>query len=210
MNYDKPTIHINPSQYEYIVSLGNKCPTTMMLRNLNVYHESFPFDYIPTTPALILKYLKDQSEFYPTKGNVKTKDGVWFGHFNVTDKYEDTIVTFKRRWERLLKILSQHKKILFVYTSEADVYNESGNRYRDNFTELCKICDYIKTTYGYDNFKILAIHTNKRYTDTPNIINYTIHVPERYMSDDYSTHIPAVYNLYREKLIQLLRDIFTA
>ena len=53
----------------------------MILRELNIYKESFPFDYIPTTPHLILKYLQKQDDFYPEKGVVRTRDQVWFGHY---------------------------------------------------------------------------------------------------------------------------------
>ena len=101
---------IDPKEYEYIVSLGNKCPTTNTLRKLGIYKESFPFDYIPTTPTLILKYLKDQTEFYPEKGIVRTKDDVWFGHFNINEGYDETIQTFKRRFERLFELLNNKKK----------------------------------------------------------------------------------------------------
>ena len=85
---------------------------------------------------------------------------------------------------KVAKILQTQKRILFIYTSEADVYNENGNRYNDNYNELCNIQNYIRKTYKYNNFTILAIHTNKSYENTDNIINYTIQVPEKYLSDD--------------------------
>jgi hypothetical protein len=45
---------IDYTKYDCIISIGNKCPTAMILRKLNIYNESYPFDYIPTTPQLIL------------------------------------------------------------------------------------------------------------------------------------------------------------
>jgi hypothetical protein len=208
MEYTPPQTHIDIREYEYIVSIGNKCPTTMILRELNLYKESFPFDYIPTTPALILKYLQNTKDFFPEKDVVRTKDGVWFGHYNISNEYETTITTFQRRFQRLFEILHQKKKILFVYTSEADVYNEMGNRYNDNYASLNAIVDYIQTTYKYTNFKILAVHTNKSYENTENILNYTIHVPSQYLSDTMSTHVPEVWNTYRDILKELLKTIF--
>jgi hypothetical protein len=73
MDYVPPTIFLNSNDYEYIVSIGNKCPTAMILRDLHIYKESFPFDYVPTTPHLILKYMQNQDDFYPKK-NVKKND----------------------------------------------------------------------------------------------------------------------------------------
>jgi len=92
------------------------------LKDLNIYKDSYPFDYIPTTPSLILKYLQNQDDFYPKKNVIRTNDCVWFGHFDINNKYIETIDTFKRRFERLFSLLQNKKKILFVYTSEADVY----------------------------------------------------------------------------------------
>ncbi len=88
MNYEKPSVIINRKDYDCVVSIGNKCPTAMTLRDLHLYGESFPFDYIPTKPALILKYLRDQSEFFPRRGHVRNGDGVWFGHFDTTRRFD--------------------------------------------------------------------------------------------------------------------------
>jgi len=65
-----------------------------------------------------------------------------------------------------------------------------GNRYSDNYNELVKIKDYIEDTYKYDDFTILALHTNKVYPDIENIINFTINVDPSYSSDNMETHIP--------------------
>ena len=141
MNYLEPTYLINPNNYDCIVSIGNKCPTAMILHNLNIYKESYPFDSVPTTPKLILKYLIDNTTFFPKKNVVSTDDKVWFGHFNLNDGYDTTIDTLKRRFERLFDILNQKKRILFVYTSEADCYNEMGNRYIVNYGDDIFTCD---------------------------------------------------------------------
>lgn len=208
MDYVKPNVYVNSNDYDYIVGIGNKCPTAMTLRDLHIYRESFPFDYIPTTPKLILKYLQDTSDFFPEKNIVRTKDDVWFGHFDINDKYDDTIQTFRRRFDRLLEILQNKKRILFVYTSEADIYNEMNNRYNDNYDGLCKLRDYIENKYEYNNFTILAIHMNKTYIDTKNIINYTINVPDIYLSNDMSTHNIPICSKYRKALKSLIIDIF--
>ena len=208
MNYLKPDKFVDHREYDYIVSIGNKCPTKMILSTLNIYKESFPFDSIPTTPFLILKYLQNQEDFYPEKNVVRTKDNVWFGHFDINHNYNKTIDTFKHTFNRLFNILENKKKILFVYTSEADVYNELNNKYNNNYNDLCRIVEYIIETYKYDNFKLLCVHTNKSFIDSNNIVNYRINVPSHYLSDDMSTHTPQTALEYRSTLENLMREIF--
>jgi hypothetical protein len=209
MNYLPPTKFINYKDYDAMVSIGNKCATVIALREqLDIYKQSFPFDYVPTTPYLILKYLQNQNDFYPKKNICITSDNVWFGHFDINEKYDETIETFRRRFKRLFNLLENKKKILFVYTSEADVYNQMNIRYNDNYNQLCKIVEYLIETYKYDNFKLLCIHTNKSFADTNNIINFTINVPDIYISDNMSTHTEEIYNEYRNLLKYLFKDIF--
>lgn len=119
-----------------------------------------------------------------------------------------TIETFKRRFERLFNILQNKKKILFVYSSEADIYNEGNNRYNNNYEEIQKMVDYIINTFNYNDFKILCIHTNKSFMDTNNISNYTINVPFEFLSDDGSTHDEKTTTTYRSVLYNLCKEIF--
>jgi len=206
MNYSKPAA-LNLKEYEAVVSLGNKCPTAMILKELGLYGESFPFDLVPTTPRLILKYLQDPAEFYPEKSVVRTKDGVWFGHFDTDGGHAQTVETLKRRFARLIASLENKKKVLFVYSSEADIYNEMNNRYNDNYADLGKLVDYLIETYQYQNFKLLCVHVNKTFPDTPNMANYTIRVPEHYFSDDMRTHTADTTCAYRAALRDLLYEI---
>ena len=208
MEYEIPSKHVNPEDYDAIVSLGNKCPTAMILHELNIYKESFPFDYVPTTPNLILKYLKNNEDFFPQKNIVRTKDDVWFGHFNIDTEYDDTILKLKRRFDRLYTLLNEKKKILFCYTTEADLYNEMGNRYNNNMDELIKLKEYLIERYGYDTFTIVAIHVNKTFEDCKNIINYTIKVQDKHLSDAMETHTYETYGPYRNILKELMKQIF--
>lgn len=208
MDYVKPVSQINLRDYDCVVSLGNKCSTTSILRKLNIYKESFPFDSIPTTPAHVLKYLKSQDTFYPQKDNINTKDGIWFGHFNVTNEHQKTIEMFKRRFERLFKLLKSKKKILFVYSAEGDMYNELNNRCNDNYNELLNIRNFITNTYKYDNFTIAAIHTNKTFKNEKNILNYTINVKDEFLSWDCSTKGERTKDAYVTVLERIFKDIF--
>ena len=209
MNFVESPVRINPKDYDEIISLGNRCATTMMLRELGVYKQSYPFDYVPSTPDLILKWMKDSSTFYPERGIVRTKDGVWFGHFNVTTNYDETILTFKKRFNRLIDALRAKKKILFVYSSEADIFNELGNRYNRNYDTLLKIRKYIMDEYGYSNFTIIAVHVNKKYSSFSNIVNLTINVPPSLLSDNMETHRDDITHEYKQELKRALSQVFS-
>lgn len=206
MDYISPSKFINIKKFDAVVSFGIRCSNTMVLRKLKIYRESFPFDSIPTTPTLVLKYLKDQTDFYPKQHSIHNVDGVSFGHFNTNEKYEETIKTFKRRFNRLFSLLTSKKKILFVFSNEHDIYiNES--RLIDYHNLLVNIVNYIKEEYKYDNFKILAIHTNKTFVDSSNIINFTINITDKYLSDTFDKH-KDYGNVYRTVLEELMKEIF--
>jgi hypothetical protein len=208
MNHGEIHTQINTSNYDAIISLGNKCPTAMILRKLGIYKESYPFDYVPTTPELVLKYIKNPLLFYPGKGDMYTRDGVWFGHFNTEKDYDITVETFKKRFDRLFSMLENKKRILFVYTSEADMYNEMNNRYNDNYGYLKSLHSYISESYRATDFMILAVHTNKEYPVEPGFIHYTIHVDQEYLSDNQETHTKPIVELYRNVLTSLFTKIF--
>jgi len=208
MNHSHINSVINEKDYAAVVSIGNKCPTAMILSSMYFYTQPFPFDYIPSTPELILKYMKDQSDFYPERGTELNKDGVWFGHYDVLENYDKTLEEFKERFNVLFSLLKEKKSILFVYTTEADVYNEFGCRYKDNYKDLKVLRDYLIQTYDYTDFRILAIHTNKIYDTEPNFIHYTINVDQKFMSDNEETHTPEVFTPYRYTLQSILLKIF--
>ena len=202
MYHDESKIHIQTQEYDSIVSIGNKCSTVMMLRQLQIYKKSFPFDIIPTSPSQVLKYLKKQDDFYPAKNEIRNKDGVWFGHFNVTDQYEETITTLKRRFDRLLEALTDKtQKVLLVYSSQAHIWNEQSVDAMDEYDQLLEIMNYIRTDLQNDQCTLLAIHTNRSYPNEKDVINCTIHVPvERYDNFPVET--------YREVLKSALTYIF--
>ena len=150
--------------------------------------------------------MKNSLLFYPGKRDKYTSDGVWFGHFDTDKDYDITIETFKKRFDRLFAML-ENKKVLFVYTSEADMYNEMNNRYNDNYGDLKNIYKYLRETYSGD-FTILAVHTNNEYPGEPGFIHYTIHVDEKYMSDNQETHTKSNVELYRTVLTSLFNKIF--
>ena len=206
IHYSEPNKTINLKEYDHIISIGNKCASAMMLRDIKVYKDSYPFDFVPTQPHLILKYIKSFEEFLPDRKNIRNKDDVWFGHFKFADKYDETVETFERRIQRLYDRLNSTNKILFVYTTEADVYNEMNSAYNDNYSALKKLRDYLLYTYPA-SFDILAVHTNKAFEDEPSIINFTLNVADKHISKNMETHVASTFNPYRKTLRELLKQI---
>ena len=206
MQYSTVTKCIDPKQYDYIVSIGSKCPTRMILKDLGLYKESFPFDSVKTSPELILKYLKNNEDYFPKKGCYVTDDGLAFHYFNLNESYDETIATFERRFKRLYTALEDKKRILFCYTSERDLYNDANSRNNDNYLFLEQIRTYLIEKYMYTDFTILAIHTNKFYVDSFNIINYTVNVDKMYLTDD--DDVSGFSTQYRATVAQLMREIF--
>ena len=192
IHFNTPFKTINLKEYDHIISIGNKCASAMILRSLKVYKDSYPFDFVPTQPHLILKYIQSFKEFLPDKKNIRNKDDVWFGHFKFADNYNETAQMFERRIQRLYNRLKSTDKILFVYTTEADVYNEMNSAYNDNYSALKKLRDYLLYTYTAF-FNILAIHT--------------INVDDKHISKNMETHVPSTFNPYREVLKDLLKQI---
>lgn len=204
MEYTPPRASLRG--YDHVVSIGNKCATTIALRALGVYGPAFPFDYIPTTPALVLKYILDPTDFLPERGSVYNADGVWFGHFDVGEGHAGTVAKFKRRFERLYCALRGTGRVLFVYTSEADVYNEMGNRHRDNHAGLQRLMDHVRATYSAE-CKLVCAHTNRSFDDTDDTAHGTIHVSCELLSDDMSTHTEPVVSAYRAALLRMFAEI---
>jgi len=208
--------HIDPSKYRYIISLGNRCVTAMALDGLGIRKEAFPFDYVNTQPAWILEYLQNPDLFLPPKnqmqndnGFLRNKHGVGFLHHDMGAGFQMTRATFLRRFQRLFNVFASGEKILLVYTSEADVYNEMDSRYNDNYGELHKIYNYLTDTYTGIDLEILSIHTNRMHKSTDKFHNYSIYVDEKYISDNMETHRDDVFTPYRKKVTNMIREIFT-
>ena len=51
------------------------------------------------------------------------------------NEYQTVVDTFQKRCKRLIDIFNSNKKIVLVYSSLGDIYNERNNRYKDNYTK---------------------------------------------------------------------------
>lgn len=216
MNFQVPTFNLDPNTYAHIISIGNKCISRMALDELKLSKWSFPFDFIPTSPELILKYLQDSSDFLPEHpGQDRNKDAVWFGHFDLSPQgRSDLYNKFQRRFERFKTAFRSGERILLLYTSEADVYNEMMSRVNQgiNYIYIKKLIRYLQQTFPSANFDVLCIHTNDErpheQVEKTMIYNATIYVAPQHLSLNMETHVSSTIDPYRKTVTYLLQMIF--
>jgi hypothetical protein len=207
MNYETK---LSLDKYDEYISIGNKCPTGIMIQKLGLRSNSYPFDWIPTQPYHILNYIKTNfEEFYPEPGKILNKENIWFGHHDFNNP--ETKLTLERRIKRLYDLFNSDKKTLFIYTSEADIYNEMKSRDNEkrNYDDIRNFSKYLKGIYPRFNFNILVINMNVYHENEENIYNATINVDSKYISDNMETHQSWCYEVYRDVLFNIMKQILT-
>jgi hypothetical protein len=180
------------------------------LDNLQISKESFPFDWIPTQPHLVIKYIQNKSISLPdTPCKDRNEDNVWFGHFDLNPESRQELEDkFVRRFQRFFDRLNSGDKILLFYTSEADVYNEMGSLINKglNYINVKNLVKILQQQFPSSNFDVLYINTND---ERPNerigrttIYNLTVYVDSKYISLNMETHVDYVIDPYR-RLVEL-------
>ena len=173
------------SNIEYVISLGGQCFTANFLKDNNLKLTSYPFDWIFTTPHIILDMLNDNFEkflnkdYYVSKNpnDKKNKHSLYlpdlymFNHRNPIKEGDHKYL--KRCVERFYKVLQKPGKKLFIMTILSnEIKNEiehihNLNKKLDTITSNYEIICIIqkKTGYqtreifNYDNLKIVQITT---------------------------------------------------
>lgn len=124
-------------KYDLIVSLGAQCSCSQLLRSLNLQDYSFPFDWLgggelKTRVSLVINNFKDflnleDLELIGSRTNPEpcdiyknNKTDIVFNHdFQIGMPIENTYPfvkeKYQRREKRLLNLITQSKKILFMY-----------------------------------------------------------------------------------------------
>jgi hypothetical protein len=126
----------------YTVSLGSFCHTATFLKNNGFKKESYPFDWIVTTPELILnilndnfKLLLDKSQFIPVNNNIcghKIYGKQFFLHFNLLNG--GTYEYYKRCVQRFATLLKKEEPKLFILTliNSKNIINNKQRFYKIN------------------------------------------------------------------------------
>lgn len=219
MDFEPTQLRLSKSDFDYIVSIGNKCASRLALNRVRLTAASFPFDYVPTQPHQVLKYLKDSSSYLPeTCEKEHNRDGVWFGHFDLTaEGRADLEDKFARRFERLRDAFRTGKRVLLLYTTEADIYNEMKSRdnREANYKALHLIADHIREAYPSAQVAIMAVHTDITRPDEVasgiRIYNLTIRVSDECRDQGLlgKEQRIQVHELYRSTVANLLKRVFS-
>lgn len=174
---------------KYICSLGNRCHTAFMLKELKMKKASFPFDWIFSNLPMILHCLEDDFSTLLNKKYYTITDPTYykqrhsyyeinineytFNHHNpLNDKDHDY---FKRCCKRFKNLLATTELKMFVimflnynkidekFINDICIFNEVFGKYTSNYGLLC-IIHYV-AEYKYYNFiKINNIHFLEIYT----------------------------------------------
>ncbi len=162
-------------EYDYVISLGEKCFITQSLIKLNLRKASGPFDWtgsfapgagLSTRLQLILDdfsdfitkdLMKPEYDFDGRRLFINTKTKMAFRHeFEQEDdfdtKYPEILEKYNRRIKRFNEILASGKRILFVYASS--LYENS------DANDTVKKIELIQKKFKNPNISILVIDSD--------------------------------------------------
>lgn len=163
-----------------LISLGQNCNSAWYIKQVNLKKASYPFDWIFSSPQIIIDCIDDQFHKFLDKEHIfSTNKGKSAGHnlyhnslFNHRDALtEDNFQYYKRCTNRFLSILNSQKPVVFIMT----VINEPDKRrsWSSGFNEKFKVPtdQKIKDMFPLIN-KIRTINKNtqflfvEQYTDS--------------------------------------------
>ena len=164
-----------------VIPFGHRCTSALACKFAGIRSASFPFDWtIPVFPNKIKKVLENNFEdFIPDvhNGIFHSKYGFVLAHFNPSLTLG--IEEYKRRIDRFKTVISQPKKIHFVYINEDYLYNISYREDKfndDNFNDMLELEKFMKDTYVNIDYNILYFNFKRHTIPTnSNIINIVLH-----------------------------------
>jgi len=167
------------------MSLGTQCHTATYLKQNNLKHESYPFDWIFSSPFVIVDMLNDNFEKFLNKdlyvirdeNSLINKHSVYltglnmFNHKNPLNKiYHDYYIRCINRFYDFLK--RDGKKLFIMTILKNEIQNEIQNIHnlkdelnkRTNDFEMIVIFQkkdgvQSKKIYDFDNLKVIQITT---------------------------------------------------
>jgi hypothetical protein len=169
----------------YVIPLGSQCFSSFFLKKYGLKKTSYPFDWIFSSPEVIVNILNDNfknflnKDYYAIKDENSKKnkhliylpDLMMFNHRNPYNN--DDYLYYLRCIDRFYKVLNKKEKKLFIITSlKNEINNELENicllnHNLSNLTNnykliaIFQICTGIqsKDIYEYDNMIIIQITT---------------------------------------------------
>ncbi len=160
----------NIKKYDFIASLGAICACSYALRSKNLQDYSYPFDWIGRCSLkgrieLLLNKFDDWMHiedmeiigklYHPFNCDIyrSTKTGLTYNHdfpLNVPleESFPEVKARYDRRTSRMVKMVEQSKKILFVYVEAM----EEGTQM--TYEQVKECYDLLKTHYPDKEFNI--------------------------------------------------------
>lgn len=198
--------------YDYMVSLGHRCCVGQGIHYMR--KSSFPFDWqITQIDGLCKSFRNELKNLYPGDGSIEwvhtihhpgEKPGEAEGPINV----EETIKTYNRRSERLVKLLKDNNRKLLFIRSKFTFYwydNKSSNQ-KDMYPieydlcELIKLSKIFKQQYGNDKFHILYVYQDTKNWPPLNFVNGVCSYDDYVIPDsDTSVHLAQNKFVYIEQ-----------
>ena len=202
-----------------VIPLGLQCSVPEGIKRANLREYSYPFDWLwcpsKTTYNILsilimegienaLEYMTTGYTYYKYLGNehyttvdyitecqMNKNSGLGITHFTINDEYKSKL---KIRLERLLRDITSHENILFVY---ADAPNSYLNYHLDEIEYGVNATEYLLKIYDLihpinNNIKIVYFCWNER-TQENNIIEY--------INYDFLNHSCEVSELIKTYLI---------
>jgi len=194
----------------HIIPFGSRCTSAIACKFANLRKFSLPFDWtIPLFPNKIKQVIENNfDEFIPDvhKNIFNNKYGFHLAHFN--SDASTGIEEYKRRIERFNNIMSQPKKIYFVYINEDYLYDPNYRKedFNDNiFNEMLELEKFIKDKYININYNILYFNfIEHNVSANSNIINIVLQTPRFYRIIKHSQ-----INAFRIYCGKILTELFS-
>jgi hypothetical protein len=173
----------------FVIPFGHRCSSALACKYASIRNCSLPFDWCKTLfPKKIKEVLQNNFEdFIPDVLNNTfcNKYKIEFPHFN--HNIDVGIEEYKRRIARFNDMLTQSKKIYFVYINEDYLYDDTYRTDDFNdamFNEMVELDTFIKDKYIHLDYTILYFNFKQHSVpENSNIVNIVLHTANVYDTD---------------------------
>lgn len=145
----KQSINKDENSDKIVISLGENCNSAWYIKAVGLKKASYPFDWIYSSPEIVLHCLQDDFKTYLEKSYIfNTRSGNSAGHkfyhsslFNHKNplKTEDDFQYYKRCVERFKKVFDSTSEIIFVITVITETEKRSGAGWAKGFDRNFKL-----------------------------------------------------------------------
>lgn len=212
----------NPKNFvitkDYIViPFGYRCATALACKYANLRKISLPFDWgIPFFPSTIQKILTNNfngfTDFKYSDNKFIRNNVYGFGSDHYSKTHSINVETFNRRIERFKQIMTERKKIYFVYINENYLYDTNYRQDKfvnDKFNEMLELEKFIKNKYTNIDYNILYFDfKHHNIPASSNIINIVLKSNKLY-DNEWSSPFEKLRNYCGEILVKLFNTKLT-